>query len=57
MKDALAEQLLATVLGWKPSDVAKERPVLQAMASLKYDEYEQFSPGLRFLESLALWLN
>lgn len=57
MKDKLAEELLAKVLGWEPSDVAKERPVLQAMASLKYDEYEQFSPGLRFLESLALWLN
>ncbi len=57
MKDALVEELLAKVLGWEPSDVAKERPVLQAMASLKYDEYEQFSPGLRFLESLALWLD
>lgn len=57
MKDKLAEELLAKVLGWEPSDVAKERPVLQAMAALKYDEYEQFSPGLRFLESLALWLN
>lgn len=57
VKDALAEELLAKVLGWEPSDVAEERPVLQAMASLKYDEYEQYSPGLRFLESLALWLN
>ena len=57
MKDKLAEELLAKVLGWDPSDVAKERPVLQTMASLKYDAYEQYSPGLRFLESLALWLN
>lgn len=57
MKQVLAEELLAQVLGWAPSDVAKERPLLQAMASLKYDEYEQYSPGLRFLESLALWLN
>lgn len=57
MKDKLAEELLAKVLGWAPSDVATERPVLQAMASLKYDAYEQFSPGMRFLESLALWLD
>lgn len=56
MKDKLAEELLAKVLGWEPRDVAEERPVLQAMAALKYDQYEQFSPGLRFLESLALWL-
>jgi hypothetical protein len=57
LKDVLAEELLAKVLGWEPSDIAKERPILQAMASLKYDEYQQFSPGLRFLESLALWLH
>ena len=57
MRDTLAEKLLATVLGWEPRDVARERPVLQAMATLKYDEYEQFSPGLRFIESLALWLD
>jgi hypothetical protein len=57
LKEFLAEKLLAKVLAWEPSDVAKERPLLQAMASLKYDSYEQFSPGLRFLESLALWLN
>lgn len=57
MRDTLAETLLAKILGWQPPDVARERPVLQAMASLKYDEYEQFSPGLRFIESLALWLN
>lgn len=57
MKEVLAEKLLAKVLDWEPSDVAKQRPLLQAMASLKYDAYEQFSPGLRFLESLALWLN
>jgi len=57
VKDVLAEQLLAKVLAWEPNDIARERPILQAMAALKYDEYEQFSPGLRFLESLALWLN
>lgn len=57
MKEALAEKLLAKVLGWEPPETAKERPRLQAMASFKYDSYEQFSPGLRFVESLALWLN
>jgi len=56
MRDRLAEQLLAVVMEWDPSDVARERPLLQAMASLKYDEYQQFSPGMRFVESLACWL-
>jgi hypothetical protein len=56
MRDALAERLLANVMEWAPEDVARERPVLQALAALKYDEYQQFSPGMRFVESLALWL-
>ena len=56
MRDALAERLLASVMNWTPEDVARERPVLQALAALKYDEYQQFSPGMRFVESLALWL-
>jgi hypothetical protein len=57
MKDALAEKLLAHVLEWSPEDVARERPILQAMAAFKYDGYEQFSPGMRFVESLARWLS
>lgn len=57
MREALAEQLLARVMAWTPADVAEERPRLEAMARYKYDEYEQFSPGMRFVESLALWLH
>lgn len=56
MNENLAERLLATVMKWKPSDVAKERPNLQALATLKYDDYQWFSPGMKFIESLALWL-
>ncbi len=57
MKDELAERLLAKVMKWTATDVARERPILQAMAAFKYDEYQQFSPGMRFVESLALWLD
>ena len=57
MRDPLAEWLLATVMEWSQEDVARERPILQAMATYKYDEYQQFSPGIRFVESLALWLS
>ena len=57
MREALAERLLAKVMEWTSEDVARERPVLQAMAAFKYDEYQKFSPGMRFVESLALWLN
>jgi hypothetical protein len=56
MRDALAERLLANVMQWTPADVAEQRPKLQALATFKYYEYQQFSPGMRFVESLALWL-
>jgi hypothetical protein len=56
MRDALAERLLGSVMEWSNEDIARQRPILQALASLKYDEYQQFSPGMRFVESLALWL-
>jgi hypothetical protein len=56
MKDRLAEELLAKVMGWSPQDIATYLPPLQAMAAYKYDDYQQFSAGMRFVESLALWL-
>jgi len=57
MKAALADRLLAEVMEWTPQDVARERPILQVLADLKYDAYQQYSPGMRFVESLALWLD
>jgi hypothetical protein len=56
MKERLAERLLVEVMKWEPEDVALERPLLQALAAFKYDEYQQYSPGMRFIESLARWL-
>jgi hypothetical protein len=56
MKTALAERLLIKVMNWTVEEVVQERPLIQAMATLKYDEYQQFSPGIRFTESLAQWL-
>lgn len=57
MRSTLAEKLLIRVMGWTPEEVSIERPLIQAMANLKYDEYQQFSPGIRFTESMAQWLN
>jgi hypothetical protein len=53
----LAESLLAKIMGWSDDEKAAERAYLESFASYKYDEYQQFSPGRRFIESLALWLN
>lgn len=57
MKDQNAQQLLAKVMGWQDADtVLKYVPRLQLLADYKYDHYQRFGPGKRFVESLALWL-
>ncbi len=57
MKDELAEKLLVTVMDWDTIRTKQERAVIQDMARYKYDEYQQFAPGMRFVESLARWLS
>lgn len=56
MKRELAETLLAKIMGWTDAEKAAERAHLDSFATYKYDEYQQFAPGRRFVESLALWL-
>lgn len=58
MKDQNAQALLARVMGWNEEEaVSKHVPTLQLLADYKYDQYQRFAPGKRFIESLALWLN
>lgn len=56
MRQDLAETLLARIMDWDDATKARERTRLELFASYKYDQYQQFAPGRRFLESLALWL-
>ncbi|WP_109355596.1 hypothetical protein [Sphingorhabdus sp. EL138] len=56
MQRELAEKLLARIMNWETDVKAAERAALEAFADYKYDEYQQYAPGRRFLESLALWL-
>jgi hypothetical protein len=58
MKDENAQHLLAKVMGWQHEDAVLENvPILRLLADYKYDGYQRFGPGKRFVESLALWLN
>lgn len=57
MRSALAEKILAKTMDWTPEETSKHRPLLQALATFKYNEYQQFSPGIRFIESLVKWLS
>jgi hypothetical protein len=56
MTDELSERLLARVMGWAPDRHTRERVHLQILANCKYDSYEQYRPGAKFITSLALWL-
>jgi hypothetical protein len=58
MRDQNAQTLLAKVMNWETEeDVISRVPSLQLLADYKYDHYQRFGPGRRFVESLALWLN
>jgi hypothetical protein len=56
VKDENAQTLLAKVMGWDSDATIKYVPQLQLLADFKYDHYQRFAPGKRFIESLALWL-
>lgn len=56
MRNLLTETLLVKIMEWTPDEIDRERPLLQAMADLKWNEYQQFAPGTRFIESLVKWL-
>jgi len=58
MKDKNAQELLTTVMGWTDQDpVLQHVPSLQLLADYKYNYYQRYGPGKRFVESLALWLD
>jgi hypothetical protein len=57
MKDDNAQQLLAKVMNWNDDDAIAFTQKLQLLADFKYDQYQRFAPGKRFIESLALWLD
>lgn len=57
MRDFLAEKLLVKIMDWSPEEISTERPLLQALASFKYNDYQQYNAGIRFFESLVRWLS
>jgi hypothetical protein len=58
MKNEIAQAFLLHVMENASAEVVNDsRKYFQTMAKFKYDDYQQFSPGMRFFERLALWLN
>src|SRR3990172_10284863 len=56
MESRLALRILGDIMSWSDDQAEAEFRWLRLMARLKYDGYEDFRAGARFLESLATWL-
>ena len=57
MQKDLSKRLLSAVLGWSDEEIEKYSQLIGNLAELKYDEYQQYKPGSRFVENLCAWLN
>ena len=57
MQKELAQRLLTATLNWSPEDIEQYSNLIDNLAELKYDEYQQYRPGSRFVEHLCAWLN
>lgn len=56
MRIELAGRVLDKLVPWTDEDRSNRLPRLYALASIKWDRYEGFRTGRRFVESLARWL-
>jgi len=57
MKYELAEAILTEAMRhWDINKKVDETRDIQIISELKYDDYQQFTHGMRYIESLALWL-
>lgn len=56
MKSDLALRVLGNIMSWGDEQAHEEFQRLRLMAAVKYDGYRDFEAGVRFLESLAAWL-
>ena len=56
MNDDLSKRVLGLIMGWDNDRATEEYLWLEFMSSIKYDAYRDFQAGMRFIESLATWL-
>lgn len=56
MNQDLGLKILGRIMNWTDDRAREEFAWLKLMARLKYDGYRDFQAGMRFIESLATWL-
>ena len=58
MRPELADRLLRAAMGKAADqDFPDQLGLLRSLAAYKYNDYQQYTPGHQFIESLALWLD
>ena len=57
MERKFSEKALSQILEWDPEEDTDNKIRSLEVLSQKYDGYQQFEPGFRFMESLVNWLN
>ena len=56
MNQDLGLRVLGQIMGWDDDRARREFAWLRLMSRLKYDAYQDFVAGMRFVESLASWM-
>ena len=56
MNQDLGLRILSRIMNWTDDRAREEFAWLKLMARLKFDGYRDFQAGMRFIESLATWL-
>lgn len=57
MRYDIAESILrSTMKHWDTQKMIEETRDIQIISEIKYDDYQQYTHGMRYVESLALWM-
>lgn len=57
MRFNLAKQFLVQLMGWDDIEATKRFLEMDLMSDIKYDSYDQFMPGIKFIGNFYLWLS
>ena len=57
MRFDLAKQFLTQLMGWDDIEATNKLQEIDLMSDIKYDSYDQFMPGIKFVGNFYLWLS
>lgn len=57
MRFNLAKQFLVQLMNWDELEATKRLKEMDLMSDIKYDSYDQFMPGIKFVGNFYLWLS